>query len=585
MNWNDSRNIQETLVILGTLSGECAKLGGPVTQHLNQLVQSSRYAELLAFVIDYSTIETNDAVYSRQIQGFFQKLEDLNLGIDKEVAAANRFLESERSCLEVNRTLVYHRRKPEKRPERVDVVLHYASRKIHDILDSNPPELSAFQPTFGPGANTSVKGAVACPRAKLSAPLECSWNTLPLASELLSEVPRWTSLHSCSETEKSWITDLLMSHGKLTFVPKNAKTHRSIVIEPVLNSFFQKGVGSYMKDRLMRSGVNLYDQTLNQIKACRGSCDNSLATIDLSMASDCLASELVHELLPPAWTDLLIYLKTDFVWLPDSVTPSMREKHGLSQDTWNPLTDERVTDLLKLEKFSSMGNGFTFELESLIFYSLVYGTCRSMHVPVKDISVYGDDLIVPRAAVSRLIEVLSYCGFSVNSDKSYSDGPFRESCGADYLNGFDIRPFYQKSLISDRTLYSMHNWFIRHGEYQLAAATELFCNPDLILRGPDGYGDGHLIGDYQLRYTRATKRAGWGGGFFDTYALRARRFTKPLPGDAELPSYSVYTRSGESSPTDPDVVRGSKGYAKISIYTLVTSVFQEALKRSQGSRF
>jgi len=581
MNWNDNRSALVTLAILGDITRKCAELGGPVSQILAEMVSTGQYPALLAYEIDYSSIGENDAVYARQIQGFFQKLGDLNLGVDKAETAAKRFLQSEISCLETNRRLAYHRRKPHLRAPHIDIVFHYAMRKIDAIL-SSCPSLDLLEPSFGPGANTNVKSAVACPRAKLSARLECSYEMSPTAAAFLYETPRWTALHSVDIDEDRWLTDVTLSHGKLIFVPKNAKTDRSIVIEPILNSFHQKGVGSYLKTRLLHSGIDLYDQSINQRAALRGSIDNSLATIDLSMASDCLSLELVHELLPPDWTDLLARLRTGYVWLPDSVTGEMFEKHyayrSPCENAWIPATFDPITHkyedrLLKLEKFSSMGNGYTFELESLIFYSLVYGVCRSLHLPVKDISVFGDDLIVPKAAVSRLTEVLNYCGFTVNSEKSYSSGPFRESCGADYLNGMDIRPFYQKSLISDRTLYSMHNWFIRHGEYQLAASVIPHCNPAYFLWGPDGYGDGHLIGSFNLRYPRNIKRSQWGGGYFDTYALRSKRFKTLLPGDAELPSYSVYTRSGKLSETDPDVVRGSAGYAKLSIYTLANSIF------------
>lgn len=580
MNWNDNRSTPVTLVILGDIARKCAELGGPISHLLFKMVEIGDYSALLAYEIDYSSIEENDAVYARQIQGFFQKLGDLNLGIDKAEAAAKRFLQSEASCLETNRRLAYHRRKPHLRAPHIDIVLHYAMRKIDAIL-APVPSLDLFEPSFGPGANTNVKSAVACPRAKLSARLECSYEMSPSAPAFLYETPRWTALHSVDIDEDRWSTSVTLSHGKLIFVPKNAKTDRSIVIEPILNSFHQKGIGSYLKTRLLRFGIDLYDQSINQRSALRGSLDGSLATIDLSMASDCLALELVHELLPPDWTDLLARLRTGYVWLPESVTEEMIENHlaggprreASNSHTYDPITHRYESRLLRLEKFSSMGNGYTFELESLIFYSLVYGVCRSLHLPVKDISVFGDDLIVPKAAVSRLTEVLIYCGFTVNTEKSYSSGPFRESCGADYLNGMDIRPFYQKSLISDRTLYSMHNWFIRHGEYQLAATVARHCHPAYILWGPDGYGDGHLIGSFNLRYPRTVKRNMWGGGYFDTYALRSRRFKTLLPGDAELPSYSVYTRSGMLSETDPDVVRGSNGYAKLSIYTLVNSIF------------
>jgi hypothetical protein len=91
--------------------------------------------------------------------------------------------------------------------------------------------------------------------------------------------------------------------------------------------------------------------------------------------------------------------------------------------------------------FSSMGNGFTFELESLLFYTLTKACCyfRGARGVV---SIYGDDIICPTDIVAELTFVLGYFGFSVNTEKSFSSGPFRESCGGHYYNGYDITPFY-----------------------------------------------------------------------------------------------------------------------------------------------
>jgi len=353
--------------------------------------------------------------------------------------------------------------------------------------------------------------------------------------------------------------------GKVAFVPKSAKTRRTIVVEPGLNSFFQKGVGSYIKDRLSHYDIDLSDQTRNQDLAKRGSERGDLATVDLSMASDCVAQELVWNLLPLDWSIFLDQLRTPDVRLPAPVPSAKFAEAGLG------VVSKR--DTYRVKKFSSMGNGYTFELESLLFYGIAFSVTETLGLCTKDVSVYGDDIIIPVSAYDLLRKVLEHCGFSMNLDKSFCSGYFRESCGADFFNGFDIRPFYQKTLVSERTLFTMHNWFFRHGERELAKLVESMCNPCYLLYGPDGFGDGHLIGNHSLRYNREIKRRGWDGGYFDTYALSSKCNNKLLPGDAVLPSYSVYTRSGKDSPTDPNVIRGSAGYAKISIYTLGRDIF------------
>jgi hypothetical protein len=93
------------------------------------------------------------------------------------------------------------------------------------------------------------------------------------------------------------------------------------------------------------------------------------------------------------------------------------------------------------EMFSSMGNGFTFELESLLFLSISKAVQHfTRHLGV--ISIYGDDIICPTAMAHDLSFCLSIMGFSVNLEKSHIDGPFRESCGGHYQNGLDVTPFY-----------------------------------------------------------------------------------------------------------------------------------------------
>lgn len=93
--------------------------------------------------------------------------------------------------------------------------------------------------------------------------------------------------------------------------------------------------------------------------------------------------------------------------------------------------------------FSSMGNGFTFELESLLFFTIVKAVSYFTGTP-GIVSVYGDDIICPSEIAETVSWVLSYFGFKVNTEKSHITGPFRESCGGHYHYGIDITPFYVK---------------------------------------------------------------------------------------------------------------------------------------------
>lgn len=532
--------IDKSLDIIGRLVRSCMS-GGPLSTQIGELFLSKNYLEVINFTFDYSQpYSKDDFFYARQIQGFISKQDFLDLGIDREGEAWKTFMAAEELCKDTNAR--FRNNLVGVSPD-VHAVLFSAARKIEVIL-GDVPTYSELDFSFGPGATTSVKRARSNPRVKLEAPLTCSTSLLPYAKEFLAEFPGWRDSHI---KEGNLLMNL--SHSKLQFVPKTSKTLRSIGVEPTLNGFGQSGIGKYLKKRLKRAGVDLSDQTRNQRLACEGSISNRLATVDLSSASDTISYNLVMHLLPWDWFDLLDRFRSPCVSYKDKI--------------------------IRLEKFSSMGNSYTFELESLIFYSLAYSVCVHLGLDPKDVSTYGDDIILPSTAMTLFSEILTVCGFIVNKTKSYADGPFRESCGADFLEGLNIRPFYLKDQISVRTLFNMHNWFIRHGEPKLAKLVlDDIPSSDRIF-GPDGYGDGHLIGSYRLRNSRSLRRAGFEGGFFDTYLSVNKRIKLRELTDFVYPTYSIYTL-GDAESTgarDHDVVPGTQFFKKVSIYTLKRSIF------------
>lgn len=63
---------------------------------------------------------------------------------------------------------------------------------------------------------------------------------------------------------------------------------------------------------------------------------------------------------------------------------------------------------------------------------------------LSELAVFGDDLIVRVEDVTRTVSVLEAVGLKVNRHKSFTEGPFRESCGGDYLLGADVVPLRVK---------------------------------------------------------------------------------------------------------------------------------------------
>lgn len=232
---------------------------------------------------------------------------------------------------------------------------------------------------------------------------------------------------------------IVSNYNKISFVPKTAKTDRSIAVEPFLNGFVQSGTEKYLKDALLRSfGIDLSDQTVNQMLALTGSLGgpNPYCTIDLKAASDSMSIEVCRDLLPPDWFEFLMDIRASHFELPD------RSVH-------------------RYEKMCSMGNGFCFPLQTLL-YASVCSAAGSVCGDPEDFSVFGDDIVVRQNVALLVIEILQELGFTTNVEKTFIHGPFRESCGADWFLGQDVRPACIDSQMSDvRHLMSFHNSLLR----------------------------------------------------------------------------------------------------------------------------
>lgn len=269
----------------------------------------------------------------------------------------------------------------------------------------------------------------------------------PFAYALISATPRWAAeggLHSINIVEGDLVTT----------VPKETEIDRSISKQPDLNALLQKGVGLAFEGFLREIGIDLRDQTTNQALAWIGSKDGSLATIDLTSASDSIAIRLVRFLFPNDWLEILESLRCEVGILPDGKS-------------------------FRWEMFSSMGNGFTFGLETIIFYSLAKAVMEEASIdPVvgTNLAVYGDDIICPTECADRLIWVLSACGFTTNKSKTFTNGPFRESCGAHYYEGTDVTPFYVRKPID--TLERML-WFLNRLRLWAYDEDTKVCDPSV----------------------------------------------------------------------------------------------------------
>lgn len=385
-------------------------------------------------------------------------------GLDPRRVAMERFEKAESLCRITNRRLTHYRQNEfrlyTKRPD-VHWVLHSARQKISfwlGVSDSSEAEYQlpigrvAELARHGPGSCIGVRHPFVSEVDKLSAgtfSMTARCRSL-FAALLESDVTLLRTLSGLGPFDygPSLPPDLvcqkrieITNYNKITFVPKTAQTDRAIAIEPMFNVYFQLGVGSFLRERLRKNGLDLdFSWERNKALAKLGSLespDRQISTIDLSMASDTLPIELVRDLLPPIWFDFLSRLRS-----PVGVL-------GKVKRTW--------------AKFSSMGNGFTFELETMIFYALAKSVSQFLNADLKDVTVFGDDIVVPSKTTPLLFDVLKHCGFKVNYDKTFVEGPFRESCGGDYFKGAGCRPFYLKRKLENR----QDLLFLRNGLYLL----------------------------------------------------------------------------------------------------------------------
>lgn len=257
---------------------------------------------------------------------------------------------------------------------------------------------------FGPGATSTCSGKYVLPSRKYADGTAAATPKLfPFALSICG--PNWLRGHSVA------IDDSV----EVITVPKNAKTDRTIGIEPSLNGYVQLGIGSFLKDLLGKLGLSPRNQSRNR-RLARECWKRCLCTVDLSMASDTISVGLLSLILPEDWKQLLNLTRTPFAQMPDG-------------------------QLWPLDKVSSMGNGYTWELESLVFYAVVQVVTGA---PVDAIGVFGDDLVFPAKYYPAVSGALEFLGFKVNSKKSFWQGDFFESCGKDYYRGIDVRPFYLK---------------------------------------------------------------------------------------------------------------------------------------------
>lgn len=250
---------------------------------------------------------------------------------------------------------------------------------------------------------------------------------------------------------------------KASFVPKDLDISRLIAPQQNGDLYLQYPVCSFLENMLRFIGIDFETQQFtNREMARKGSYHDNFdiydfhlqrrntrfCTIDLVSASDIVGIELTKFLAPVPLYNYMALCRAEFI------------------------LDQSGDEFVPLHMMATMGNAYCFPWQTLVFSSLVRAVYKRLGLPLKDrygkptYSVYGDDIIVDVAAYEPLIKVLELLQMKPNHKKSFMYGLFRESCGADFFNGYDIRPVFCEELRTDCDLYSVSNrlldWGMRH---------------------------------------------------------------------------------------------------------------------------
>jgi len=380
----------------------------------------------------------------RQLYQFYSLTKKLALPGDEKLCKANglaKLLDGEAKCKVTNMTI-------EARISSNYALFDRVKMIIQDIIGDVPATLfTGTEVKFGPGSTVNLNrrsfeqtGLFYKLTDRLIVPERAKF----YLAALVSSNPNWVSMlathyRTQKNEDESYLNYEMRVFNKhfeivpdsfpsrIGFVPKDSDEFRTIGIEMNGLMPLQMCIGNYFSSRLYsKVGINLNSQERNRHLAKLAKLFG-LATIDLKNASGSIALLLVKALFPVDWYCLI---------------EACRSTHGSVVGG----------EIIEYEMVSSMGNGFTFELESLIFYALAKATCEDEGVSdfecKKSLTVFGDDIILPQRCASTFMQNLTLFGFTANKSKSFIKGFFFESCGNDYYNSTDVRPFFLKRTVS-----------------------------------------------------------------------------------------------------------------------------------------
>lgn len=414
-----------------------------LTEVLMRVLEAFDNPQALAIAISYRTSEFqsvdpillkemdpthfNDAhsyYVHRQIIALFKKSMYMNYDGCAQTESIDNFFEVDRLTLESDARI------RKMTDIRYGGILEYAKDIVRSVIGDQPNyEILYPNLSFTKGSVCGLGGSDVNLVKKLEffSDLPVSKGAKPILDYIVKKDPLFLNIYP--NFIESDICELFT-------VPKQYNKVRVAAKGQLGNMLLQRPVGEFFKNRLRRVGIDISKQEAFHKFVVEEFWD-VYATIDQSEASDRLCVELCRKILPYDWFRLLNLIRHHYVVdLSDGMHP--------------------------LHKMANQGCGFIFELQTLIYYALAKATVLYDHGRDRGnktlISVYGDDMICEEVFAPAIAETLVFFGQKINFEKSYFKGRFKESCGCDTFDGFDIRPVYIKQFSNGiRGLYELSN--------------------------------------------------------------------------------------------------------------------------------
>jgi len=289
------------------------------------------------------------------------------------------------------------------------------ARAIVERIFANCGDVSSVFPKHGPGAVAGSEGIIGKRR------LATSYTEL---EAVFRPIPWFFSLRDVAEDPSRVYGRPKARFGmsRVAFVEKDSSGPRTIGLEPAEYMWCQQALKSLMynhieKRSIARGHVNFTDQTINRRLAWEWF---RYDTLDMSKASDRNSYALVEALFGrlPLWR----YLRASRT--PGTVLPDGRT--------------------LLYRKFAPMGSAVCFPVQAVVYYALACAAQHLAGMPLflacRNTYVYGDDLVVLHGQFRVVDDAFTKVGLQFNMLKCCTEGRFRESCGMDAYDGFEVTP-------------------------------------------------------------------------------------------------------------------------------------------------